>query len=321
MDYAFVSTLPEIIFFSIICNVIAITFIQHKKSRKTLKEKLVFLLCSINLCQTIGYSIELYAAFTGKIQDVACQVQAFVICFSTYTTLGCFVSLTIERYLNIIYPFKCQVWLNDKFKVAQFLLLPILGGFVLGTPPLLGWGTYGKSRKDSTYCGYEFKGFSDRSFFITVVICGFGIPFVMASVCFTRITRELQRTSSKYKRRYGRNASISVDSSKRAQEQEIYSIVTGLVYSTSWVPFSIVCFLFYFNQHVPMALEYVSIFMCKSATITSAILFCLIEKRVRRYTRRKVSEHMLAMAFLPRWQFVAQKRNDSIKLTTDKCCE
>ena len=151
MDIKAVIILSVIIVISVVCNLFAIFFIRYnvKKTKKevTLKEKLVFLLCTLNLCNIIGYNIELHAAIVGETKETECQTQGFIICFCTYSNIGYFVSLTLERYISILYPFLSEEWYSHKSKAAMFMFLPVFGGAILGTSPLVGWGTYGRSRE------------------------------------------------------------------------------------------------------------------------------------------------------------------------------
>ena len=289
VDVTAVIILCVIIILSTTCNTTAIYHIRNS-SKKSLKEKIVLLLCTINLFQALGgYSIELHAAFTGGIKSIECQIQGFIVCLCTYSNIGLFVSLTIHKYLIIIYPFQSDRWLKGRFIPASFLIVPLITGFILGTPPLLGWGKYWKPRNESFYCSYVFENMTDRAFFLSAVVCGFAIPAVLASICLKRIVKELRRATYKYRRRYGKSSSISADSSKRVQEQELHSVLTGVVYFLSWSPYCTITLLLFFQQHVPKELEYFSICMCKSSTVSSALLFCLIEKRARQYIKEKVS--------------------------------
>ena len=73
---------------------------------------------------------------------------------------------------------------------------------------------------------------------------------------------------------------------KRKYDHSISCLLTALIYFASWVPYSVVCFISYMNKDVPVAVEYVSIYMSKSATISSPIVFCLVERKFRRFLRR-----------------------------------
>ena len=50
-----------------------------------------------------------------------------------------------------------------------------------------------------------------------------------------------------------------------------------------------VCFLFFYNERVPIQLEHFAIYMSKSATVSSPIVFCLLEKDARKYMSRNLS--------------------------------
>ena len=318
MNVLAVVILLVIIILSTNCNVIAISYIFRKK--KHLKDKIVFVLCTTNLCQALGgYTIELYSAITGQIKDTECQIQAFIVCFCTYSALGFYISLTIEKYIKILYPFQSDRLLKGKFLSASLLFSPLLVGLLLGTPPLIGWGKYGKSLNDSHYCSYVFDHDGGKSFFVTATVCGVGVPVIFASICFARIIGELRHTTSKYKRRYGKSSTISIESNKRTHEQEIHSLITGFVYFASWAPYCVVLFLLSYRKHVPKALEYFSICMCKSSTVSSAVLFCLIEKRARQYIKGKASKTLFELAVLPSKEYYLSPRPSFIEKEQSTC--
>ena len=102
----------------LICNTCAIAFINTKFKKNSeqslrLKDKIVTLLCLINLLQPVGYLIELYSAINDEITAGPCQVAAFTTCTLTYVTIGYFVALTVERYLAIKLPYKYVIWFSD----------------------------------------------------------------------------------------------------------------------------------------------------------------------------------------------------------------
>merc|ERR1719447_2057412 len=93
--------LVVIVFGCFICNSCAIAFINSKLKHNSeqslgLKDKIVTLLCFINLLQPVGYLIELYSAINNGIAPGPCQVAAFTTCMLTYVTIGYFVALTVE---------------------------------------------------------------------------------------------------------------------------------------------------------------------------------------------------------------------------------
>ena len=92
-----VITLAIIIVAGICFNVSAVIFISRKNSNTSLRDKIVVVLCVINLLQTIGFGIEVHSTVTGLLGEVECQASAFIVSFITYTASGCFVALTLER--------------------------------------------------------------------------------------------------------------------------------------------------------------------------------------------------------------------------------
>lgn len=284
MDAVSVVLLVVIIFLTITCNTFANLFYLRKRSESTLKDKLVALLCIMNACQTIAFIVELYGAITGHLTEGACKVEVTIICCFTYTSIGYYVQLAIERVTGIIYPYEFQAWYIENPN-TKWLLLPPLAGFLLGLAPLMGWSGYGKHRDHSTYCGIDF-GKNDveaKSYYITIIIVFMIIPIILTSVCFACIIIILWRKVSQDKLQYGKVSPLTRDSLKSVVGQSISYILIAMLYMASWVPYIVVCFYFYSEVVVSHTLEYVAIYMAKSSTISSAVIYCLIEKPFRKF--------------------------------------
>ena len=65
MDILSAVCLSVIISMEITFNAFAIIFIRQKHSRKTLKDKIVMIMCVMNMAQSISYGIELKSAIEG----------------------------------------------------------------------------------------------------------------------------------------------------------------------------------------------------------------------------------------------------------------
>lgn len=283
-----------------ICNTFVIFYITKKDSETTLKDKVIILLCSFNLFQVFGYTIEIYSTFRGAIDDHCCNVSAFTICFSTYASICCFVVLVVERYICIIHTFCYSVWCRRKLVVLACLALPILQGLFFGAAPLLGWGRYGRSRPTSTYCAFDFNDETDidRCFFVTAIMFTFVIPILITIACFARILVEIRRTASSFKKKLG-VYSVQTRSSNRAYHgQYISSLLIGAIYIISWVPYSVVCVMFYAQMYVPVPLEYFAKNISKSASVSSPIVFCIIEKQVRKFIKSRTATGLHEMTLL-----------------------
>ena len=246
-------------------------------------------LCVINCCQSIGYIIELQATIKNVITVEACKVAAFFVCTLTYTSVGYFVALTVERYLAIKEPFRYVTWFGEG-RNTWWLAFPPLAAILLGVAPLAGWSRYDKSRIFATYCGFHFdKSQETRSYFLTVCFCVFVVPLALTGAIYARILCELRHTAQEAKRKYGRNSNISRASEQTVKEQSLSCLMTGLVYMGSWVPYTIVCFQYYYGSEVSLQFEYISIHLSKTSTITSPLIYCLIERRFRVFVRDRLS--------------------------------
>ena len=266
---------------TLVCNVLALLCVVFKESKTTLKDRIIILLCFANCLQTIGYSVSLEAYITGSITMSTCVFSAFLLCSLTYSSIGYLVALTLERYIAIKYPYRYHVWINQNVKTWIWLFIPLLLGFLFGVAPILGWGKYGQTHQHSSHCGFDFRDDSSsaKSYLIFVVICVLVVPIIISARCFCGILFELRRTAAHHRRNFGKCSTIFRSSNKSVNQQYVASALTGLVYFTSWVPYGVVCFMMYYRVPVPLSFEYVAMYMAKSATVSSPIIYCLIEKQ------------------------------------------
>ena len=101
-----------------------------------------------------------------------------------------------------------------------------------------------------------------------------------------QILREIRRTASMFSYKLGHNSRLSRDSVRTAHGQYLSTLLITSTYLLSWMPYACVCFMFYFHQYVPVKFEMFAIFTSKSATVTSPIIFCLIEKPFRKFLKK-----------------------------------
>ena len=143
--------LSSIICASVVCNISALLFIRGQNSARnlSLKDKTISILCVTNILLTIPYTIEVHAYAEQYISDTSCQISAFLVCCLTYTSIGYFVELAMERSISTS---SLHTGYVDCASSVIWLLIPPIIGFMLGSAPLLGWGKYGKSRANSLYC-------------------------------------------------------------------------------------------------------------------------------------------------------------------------
>ena len=116
----------------------------------------------------------------------------------------------------------------------------------------------------------------------------FGLPMIVTAVCFVRILVALRTTEKKFGDRYGKKSVLRRDSARNVRDQYVSSLLIAFVYITSWFPYAGVCFMFFHHLNVPIWFEYFSIHLAKSSTVTSTIIFCLIEKRVRVFFKKNL---------------------------------
>ena len=120
---------------------------------------------------------------SGRISAIACQFEAFLICSLAYASIGFYLCLAVERYVAILHPFQYVV-LCAKYNSTLWLFLPLICGFLLGSPPLVGWSQYGKMRESSTYCAFDLRSKGTSSYFIVVIVIAFIVPVALTAILF-----------------------------------------------------------------------------------------------------------------------------------------
>jgi len=280
------------------CNIFAIVFIFRKRSETTVKDKIVTLLCALNAIQVIAYSIELRCAIDEDISSGHCMAEAFIICAFTYSSIGYFVVLAVERYISIVFPYQHEFWYSSTRNIIWFTLPPAVG-VILGAAPLVGWSSYGKSRDRSFHCGYDFNDnrTSTKVYFLFVLLLFFGLPVVLTSVCFRRILIELRQTVTDRTIQCGGASYVARDSVRSVKDHSKSWLFIMLVYIGSWAPYAVYCFYMYFDgEGVPEGLDTFVSFLAKTSTISSPIVYCLIEKRFQKFITRVKSNQLLELS-------------------------
>ena len=209
-----------------------------------------------------------------------CKASTFLLCSFTYSSIGYFVILSVERYVSIVCPYQHKSWFTFKNQIITLAVAPVYG-FSIGVAPLLGWSGYTRPRSNSIYCSFDFQLSNTKSYFIVAILFAFVVPVLVIGASFRYVIVELRCTYTRTRSKYGERSFITVESSKAVTGQSLSSLLTGLVFMGSWVPYSIVCFMYYTDQNVSREFEYSAKFLSKSSTISSTVVYCLIERRFR----------------------------------------
>ena len=279
------------------CNIVALVFILHKQS-STLKDKTIAILCIINILQTGAYGIEMHAAIQSQISIAACKISALLICSFTYTSIGYFVEIALERYVTMLY-FSAEH--TDYLSTVLWLLIPPVVRFTFASAPLLGLGKYGKSRDTALYCGFDFRdsGVRAKTYFLIIIVVMVVLPVAIISVCFVNIIRNLQRRRQtkeeeendeedglKCSSKDGRDVQDQLKSFLFSREELLWHFLfTALVYFVSWIPYATVCFMFFYEVQVPLVLEYIATYLSKTCTISTPVLYYFIENHCKNFVR------------------------------------
>ena len=174
----------------------------------------------------------------------------------------------------------------DDVSSIIWLLVPPLVGFTLSVPPMLGWGKYGKTRAESLYCSFDFiainTGFSERSYFKVVCFVMVVLPLLIMSQSVFRIIRNMRRRSSM--------STVAADIQHLRGQTNVF-LFSVVVHFMSWVPYAMFCLLLYYEHHVPLAFEYVAMYLFKSAAVTIPVIYCFME--VHANDSRKLEQERL----------------------------
>merc|ERR1711879_710669 len=92
---------------------------------------------------------------------------------------------------------------------------------------------------------------------------------------------------------------ISMASYGNMRTQSLSVLMTGLVYCSSWIPYSIVLFKFFMHAQVSVDFELVGIFLSKSATISSPVISCLVERAFCPYVKEGLVNQLRLDNFIP----------------------
>ena len=290
--------LLTIVISGLIFNTIAILSICMKHTRLTLKDEVTLGLCVSNLIQLLlAYTIELDATYTGDFNELTCVMESFLICFCTYAAIAHFVLLSVERYISIVTPYRAERLFRKCWVKFLFLSLGWVYGLIFALPPLFGWNSYTKTRPDSIYCSLSFhdKSYETKIYFYILVIFNFILPLILMLTFFVRIITELKKATRRAVHRSGRSSVVSRCSQKNVVGQGITLLLIVMLYMLSWVPYVIVCFLFYYDIPVSRLTEYLTVYLVKSSTTSSPIVFCLLEKQF--------------------WNFMYEMRGDKFKMS------
>ena len=66
MDVISIACLTSIIAVGLFVNSLAQVFLVRRNSLKTMKDRILLILCVVNSLQSVGFAMELSAAITGK---------------------------------------------------------------------------------------------------------------------------------------------------------------------------------------------------------------------------------------------------------------
>ena len=102
-----------------------------------------------------------------------------------------------------------------------------------------------------------------------------------------RILSELTGVARNMGARYGKHSQLFCQGRTIVKEQWLACLMTGVVYVASWLPYGYVCTSMFFGGVVTEITECVVIFLSKSSTISSPIVYCMVETKFRNYVKEQ----------------------------------
>ena len=288
MDTVEMTCLGIIICAALSCNIVALVFNLRKRTESTIKERTIIVLCAINVLQTLVYCMEMYSMYSGNETLQSCQVASLLMCSFTYSSVGYYVVVALERYVTASYLTDFTDYLSN----TLWLIVPPVCGFSLGSAPMLGWGRYGKLHKTSSYCTLNFTDPVDRSstYYLVIFTVMFAVPVSISCFCLLHIFVQLYRRLTSTHNQNNDQKKVKKKKMRRhhSKEESAHQIITsseqvmmnfhmtGFVYFIFWLPYTVVCFMLYCDVEVASTYEYTAIYLAKSAIIAAPMFYCFI---------------------------------------------
>lgn len=268
----------------LILNTAAILFISTQKRRFILKDQLTLSLCGSNILQLlIGYTTELDALYTGKLNVISCTAASFMMFLCSYSAIIHYVLLSLERYVSIVRPYTAAQWFKRYWVKRLFLTIGWLYGLLWAIPPLFGLHSYAKIQTNSIQCTLVYAKRSSTAatvYYYGIFVLALFVPGTVMILFYVLIIAELRKAKKKAVHRSGRLSVVSIASGKNITIQKIIVCSLLTLYMISWLPFTLIS-LFHYN--VTMTIECLAIYLAKSSTIWSPLIFCVLEKKFCNY--------------------------------------
>nr|AUO16426.1 opsin 7 [Clytia hemisphaerica] len=228
----------------------------------------------------VGFSLQTFF----KTHDTCIVAGHIVACFSLIS-LTHMVSLTVERFLAVKYPFKSEDWLISKKVIVAFLVPTWLYGFVWGSLfNMIGWGAIIYESKETHRCSIDFISTDPirKSYVYCLLVFCYIIPIITTISFFLIIKRELHKMRQFIADNLGEDSKISKDTVKEEKRFSILVAVMLVCFLISWTPYAISVFYWKIKGNIK---DTVFFDMCayfgKTSSLWNPIIYFFVYKKFR----------------------------------------
>uniref|UniRef100_W5NM49 Leukotriene B4 receptor 1-like n=2 Tax=Lepisosteus oculatus TaxID=7918 RepID=W5NM49_LEPOC len=176
------------------------TILRHVRPRSH-TVLLILNLAAADLLVLITVPIWIYSfAASWVFGEAVCKAIVYMIYSSMYSSVFLISSLSVERFVAVLYPFALQNWRRKGVMTKVLVAIWILA-FMFGTPVILTHTVGGAN--GTQYCTFqEFSSDSQEMVCLVLeTLVGFVIPFSVLSICYTCVGRQIRQLSFKTKQK------------------------------------------------------------------------------------------------------------------------
>lgn len=168
------------------------------------------------LVAVVNMPLTVYTIFVGywTFSDSACVVIGFINMFTLVLSVMSLCNISINRFFMVCRPSKFKDVYTTRNAVLM-ILATVICSILLSSPPLFGWSEYVYTSTHS-FCFADWVNYRSYAYFM--IVCCFGIPFSVMTVCNIFIIRFVRESSRRVISTYRTTLSLSIVNSDDNQE-------------------------------------------------------------------------------------------------------
>nr|XP_006641576.2 PREDICTED: leukotriene B4 receptor 1-like [Lepisosteus oculatus] len=176
------------------------TILRHVRPRSH-TVLLILNLAAADLLVLITMPIWIYSfAASWVFGEAVCKAIVYMIYSSMYSSVFLISSLSVERFVAVLYPFALQNWRRKGVMTKVLVAIWILA-FLFGIPSLL-THTIGEENKTQQCTFQEFSSASQEIVCLVLeTLVGFVIPFSVLSICYSCVWKRIKQMTFKSKQK------------------------------------------------------------------------------------------------------------------------